>query len=79
MTLLQAPRGRALRVVSVSGGDSLRRRLLSLGFHRKDLLEVDSAGIFRGPLLVRNLTAGTSVALGRGVAQKVLVDIALDE
>ncbi|MEW5900521.1 MAG: FeoA family protein [Acidobacteriota bacterium] len=74
MTLIQAPRGRPLRIIDISGGEGVRRRLFALGFHKEDLVEVNSQGILRGPLLVRNLTCDTSVALGRGVAQKILVE-----
>jgi Fe2+ transport system protein FeoA len=79
MRLTEAPRGRLLRIADVQGGEGVRRRLFSLGFHRGDLVEVDTQGILRGPLLVRNLTADTSVALGRGIAYRILVDIVPDE
>jgi Fe2+ transport system protein FeoA len=79
MTLIQAPHGRALRILEIAGGKAVRCRLFALGFHKGDLVEVDSSGILRGPLLVRNLTSEVSVALGRGVAQKILVEIPCDE
>jgi Fe2+ transport system protein FeoA len=79
ISLIQAPRGKTLRVVSVLGGEGVRRRLFALGFHKDDLIEVNSQGILRGPILVKNLTADTSVALGRGVALKIMVDIVADE
>jgi Fe2+ transport system protein FeoA len=79
ISLAQAPRGKTLRIISVLGGEGVRRRLFSLGFHRNDLIEVDSHGILRGPILVKNLTSDTSVALGRGVAHKIMVDIVADE
>lgn len=63
----------------IVGGEGVRRRLLALGFHKDDLIEVNSQGILRGPLLVHNLTSDGSVALGRGVAQKILVEIVGDE
>jgi ferrous iron transport protein A len=76
--LAEAPHGRPLRIVDIQGGEGVRRRLFALGFHKDDLVEVNSRGILRGPLLIRNLTADTSVALGRGVASKIMVDIVLD-
>jgi len=57
----------------------VRRRLFALGFHVGDLVEVNAQGILRGPLLVNNLTSDTSVALGHGIAQKILVEILPDE
>jgi len=77
--LSEAPRGRPLRIVDIQGGEGVRRRLFALGFHKDDLVEVNSQGILRGPLLVKNLTADTSVAMGRGVAHKIIVDLASDE
>ena len=58
----------------VRRGESVRRRLMALGFHKGDVVELDGQAILRGPLLVRNCTSDTTVALGRGVAQKVLVE-----
>ena len=79
ISLAQAPRGRQLKIVEIEGGEGVRRRLFALGFHKNDLIEVNNQGIFRGPLLVRNLTADTSVALGRGIVSKIMVDIVPDE
>jgi Fe2+ transport system protein FeoA len=75
MDLLEAPHGRPLRIVDLVGGETVRRRLMALGFHKNDVVELDGQAILRGPLLVRNCTSDTTVALGRGVAQKVLVEL----
>lgn len=77
--LSEAPRGRRLRIVEIQGGEGVRRRLFALGFHKDDLVEVNSRGILRGPLLVRNLSADTSVAIGCGVARRILVEAVSDE
>lgn len=74
MTLLDGRPGKPLRIVDLAGGEGVRRRLMALGFHKGDVVELDGRAIFRGPLLVRNCTSDTTVALGRGVAQKVLVE-----
>jgi Fe2+ transport system protein FeoA len=79
ISLALAPRGRKLRIVAIEGGEGVRRRLFALGFHRNDLVEVNAQGILRGPFLVRNLTADTNVALGRGIVSRILVDIVPDE
>jgi len=75
INLAQAPSDTPLKIIDVSGGHGVRRRLLALGFHKGDLIELDSQSIFRGPVLVRNLTTDTSVALGRGVALKIMVEV----
>lgn len=74
MNLLDAPHNTPLRIVDLAGGEGVRRRLMALGFHKNDVVELDGQAIFRGPLLVRNCTSDTTVALGRGVAQRVLVE-----
>lgn len=79
ISLLQAPKGKPLKVVAILGGEGVRRRLFALGFHKDDIIEVNAQGILRGPILVKNLSTDTSVALGRGIAQKVMVDIVTDE
>jgi len=75
LTLIEAPRDTALRIKAILGGEGVRRRLFCLGFHIHDLIELDSEAILRGPVLVKNLTADTTVALGRGIAQKIVVEI----
>ncbi|MBN2265992.1 MAG: ferrous iron transport protein A [Candidatus Aminicenantes bacterium] len=74
MNLLEAPHGARLRVVDLAGGESVRRRLLALGFHKGDIVQLDGKAIFRGPILVRNCASDTTVALGHGVAMKVIVE-----
>jgi len=78
ISLANAPYDKQLKIIRIVGGHGVRRRLLSLGFHKNDIIELDSRSIFGGPLLVRDLSSDTSVALGRGIAQKIMVEI-LDE
>jgi Fe2+ transport system protein FeoA len=78
ISLANAPYDKQLKIITIVGGHGVRRRLLSLGFHKNDIIELDSRSIFGGPLLVRDLSSDTSVALGRGIAQKIMVEI-LDE
>ena len=77
--LTQAPYDKQLRIVDIQGGHGVRRRLLSLGFHKNHIIELDSRSILKGPILVRDLTSDTSVALGRGIAQKIMVEIIDDK
>ncbi|MCK4758479.1 MAG: ferrous iron transport protein A [Candidatus Aminicenantes bacterium] len=75
ISLIQAPADTPLKIVGILGGHGVRRRLIVMGFHKNDTIELDSRAILRGPVLVKNLTSDTSVALGRGVAQKIMVEI----
>ncbi len=78
ISLINAPSDTPLKIIDVLGGHGVRRRLLALGFHKNDIIELNSRSIFGGPVLVRDLTSDTSVALGRGIAQKIMVEI-IDE
>ncbi len=75
MNLVNAPHNTPLRIVDLAGGENVRRRLMALGFHKGDIVELDGQAILRGPLLVRGCRSDTTIALGRGVAQKVLVEL----
>lgn len=75
ISLSEVPRDVSVKIVEIVGGHGVRRRLLSLGFHKNDIIELDSRSIFGGPILVKNLTMDTSVALGRGIARKIMVEV----
>jgi ferrous iron transport protein A len=72
MTLIQAKTGQTVRILSFKGGVGLEHKLRQLG-----LVPGDSARVLRhaplgGPILVE--VDGRSIALGRGVASKVIVE-----
>ena len=75
-SLLEAPEGEILKIVEIRGGQGLHRRLLALGFHPGDLVTLENEALMNGPVLVKNSTTGTRVALGRGIAQKIMVEVA---
>jgi len=60
------------KVVSISGGWGIRQRLGCLGIHPGDIITVKKSAIMRGPILIS--VHGNQVALGRGVARKVVVE-----
>ncbi len=72
--LTEIPQGEVFRIVEIKGGAGLKRRLLAMGFHRGDLVVLDGEAPMRGPLLVKNLATETRVALGRGIAGKIIVE-----
>jgi ferrous iron transport protein A len=61
------------RVMAIDGGHRVRAHLNTLGIHVGDWLTVVERAPFRGPVLVE--INGTRLALGRGVASKVQVEI----
>ena len=72
--LTQVAPGERVRILSFAGGWGMRSRLFQMGIHPGDLVRVISAGPFGGPLYVENLTTGGKIALGRGIANKILVE-----
>lgn len=73
MTLEQIQTRRAARVVAIEGGSGVRSHLNTLGIHVGDQLTVVERAPFRGPVLVE--AHGVRLALGRGVARKVMVEL----
>ncbi len=60
-----------VRVVDIQGGWGVRRRLGQLGIHPGDIITVVRYGAFQGPILIQ--VHGSQVALGRGIASRILV------
>lgn len=75
-SLTEVPEGEVLKIVEIRGSQGLHRRLLALGFHPGDLVTLENEALMNGPVLVKNLTMGSRVALGRGIAQKIMVEVA---
>ncbi len=72
MTLLNAPQGQWLKVTALDGSQRLRARLTQYGLFEGDCLRVLRAAPLDGPLLVE--VNGREIALGRGVAEKIIVE-----
>ena len=64
---------RQVRVMMIDGGHRVRAHLNTLGIHIGDWLTVVERAPFRGPVLVE--INGTRLALGRGVAAKIQVEM----
>ncbi len=73
--LLDAPINRKLRVHKIDAGKEARIRLHSLGINIDDMLKRISNTWF-GPVLVTNESNEQSkIALGRGLADKIIVEV----
>jgi Fe2+ transport system protein FeoA len=79
ISLTDAPANKRLKIINISGGHGIHRKLLSLGFHKNDIIELNSKSILKGPILIKDVSSGMSVALGRGIAQKIMVEIVGDK
>jgi len=74
MTLLDAKVGKKLRIVEIQGGYGLINRLVSMGLYVGDRIKVVRSSPFHGPLLIENIDQMFCIALGRGMAAKIIVE-----
>jgi len=72
MTLDTIKKNQKVKVISVSGGWGVRQRLGCLGIHPGDMLTIKKSAIMQGPILIK--IHGNQVALGRGIASRILVE-----
>ena len=70
-TLDQIQNIRHVQVVDIAGGWGIRQQLNQMGIHVGDHLEIKRSGIMKGPLHIK--VHGMEVALGRGMARKIVV------
>ena len=71
--LLQIPPGTTVRVIDFDGGVNLRSKLMQYGIYPGDCLRLLRKAPFGGPLLVE--CNEREIALGRGVADKIIVEL----
>jgi ferrous iron transport protein A len=75
MTLTQAETGQTVRILSFKGGFGLEHKLRQLGLVPGDNARVLRHAPLGGPVLIE--VDGRSIALGRGVASRVIVETAV--
>ena len=75
VTLATLPEGKEAVVIGIIAGRGLARRLAELGFMRGEKVKILRSG--PGPVLV--LVKGSKIALGWGVARKILVRDSIEE
>lgn len=72
ITISQMSAGQSGRIIQIIGGKLLAARLESLGIRPGARITKISSMLFKGPVTVR--FNGTQVALGFGMATKVIVE-----
>ena len=72
MVLVDAPVGATVMILSFRGGIGFEKKMRQLGLMPGDCARMLRLAPFEGPLLVE--VRGREVALGRGVASKILVE-----
>ena len=73
-TLLDLNVGYTAEVMKMSGGFSMQVQLKNLGFHEGVAVTLAKKSAIGGPLMVT--VNGSHVAIGRGIASKILVSAA---
>ncbi|NOY98075.1 MAG: ferrous iron transport protein A [Chloroflexi bacterium] len=72
MVLIDVEQKVWVKIVGMQGGKHLRDKLTQHGLYPNDCVRVLRAAPLGGPLLVE--VNGREIALGRGVAQKIIVE-----
>jgi Fe2+ transport system protein FeoA len=70
--LTKLKKGLKVRIIEVTGGRQMAHRLSTLGLRPGACLTKISAFALRGPVTVK--VGSTTIALGHGMAEKVMVD-----
>jgi ferrous iron transport protein A len=73
MNLYEAGDDAELKILLINGGWGVRRHLNQIGIQPGDCVRVLRRAPFGGPLLIDN--RGTHVAVGRGMAEKIRVEV----
>ena len=72
MPLAMVPSGKKAKIISIGGGRGLKGHLISMGLNIGSEIEVLSQGT-PGPFLVA--VRDTRLAIGRGIAQRIMVSV----
>jgi len=72
LPLAMIAEGEEVKLINIVGGRGMRRRLADLGLNPGMLIKVVRVDP-QGPMIVA--VKGSRIALGRGMAQKVMVDL----
>lgn len=72
MNLVNLNQGQSAKIISIEGGENLVKKLNNLGI-KEGLTIKKVTGLFtHGPIVVK--VGSTQIALGRGMAAKVIVE-----
>jgi len=71
-TLDQIYENKKATVIDIRGGQGIRQRLGQMGIHPGDTITMLRVGALGGPILIE--VHGSQVALGKGIASKVIVE-----
>jgi ferrous iron transport protein A len=72
MNLLDTPKGRTVKILDFKGGKGLESKLRQLGLNPGRQVKVLRYAPMGGPMMLD--VEGRSVAIGRGIAARVIVE-----
>lgn len=72
MKLLDAPKGKRMRIINYHGGIGVSQKLRQLGLSPGHVVKILRYAPMGGPVMVD--VEGRSVAIGRGIASRVEVE-----
>lgn len=70
--LTQIKEGKLVKVVEINGGQQFRRKIDAIGLRVGSQIIKVSAQVLNGPVTIK--IGSTKLAIGHGMAQKILVD-----
>ena len=73
MSILDAPKGKKVRIINYHGGKGISHKLRQLGLYPGREIVILRYAPLGGPVMID--AQGRSVAIGRGIASKVEVEV----
>lgn len=74
MLLSEVQNEKIVKIVSINASKNAKYKLLSVGLHPNDIVQILSNPFF-GPLLIKNISKDNArIAIGRGIAKKIQVE-----
>ncbi|MBC7328043.1 ferrous iron transport protein A [bacterium] len=74
MTLKDIQPGKIVKITHILGGRGIHFHLSRLGIYKGDKVKVLESAPFGGPILVEHLQSGARIAIGLGMASKIIVE-----
>ena len=73
ISLLHLEKNNSAKVVKIEGGTVFHKKLESLGLRLGGKIKKLSSSVFGGPVVIR--VGRTHIAIGKGIASKIFVEI----
>jgi ferrous iron transport protein A len=71
-SIIEVQANKKVKIISIAGGKGVRRGLAQMGVGVGSTVTIKRNAPFAGPLIIEN--HGMSIAVGRGVANKIMVE-----